>query len=237
MFCYIQGRKGGDSMPTKKDLVIALMATFCLTVSMFAIITVRSQTKPAYDPQLDINHDGVINILDIAAVAKAFGISGDPTKNVAVLNWQNPLDSPLDSSLDSYEVQYLGSFNCSWIPNVFEIHGQSGGYSKMTFYAEVRDMSYNGPFNFNITVSSMSWDVEENGSAHAWRWVKPFNLTMSFVEGFAAGWQQENAQIETEGPYFSAQIEAEATTPWLSPDRLIGLYWVTFDMYAYLRNS
>jgi hypothetical protein len=49
---------------------------------------------------------------------------------------------------------------------------------------------------------------------------------MSFVEGSGAEWQEENAQIET-----------EATKPWLSFDGWIGPYWVTFDMYAYLRND
>jgi hypothetical protein len=216
-------------MTTKKDLVIAVLVTFCLAATLFLVNTTRSLTAGLYDPSLDINHDGTINIIDITLVAKAYRTSGDPTKNVTVLNLQDPPDS--------YEVQYLGSFNCSWIPNAFEIHGQSGGYSKMTFYAEVRDMSYSGPFDFNITVSGISWDVEENGSAHAWRQARPFNLTMSFVEGSGAEWQEENVQIETEGPYFSAHIEMEATKPWLSFDGWIGLYWVTFDIYAYLRND
>jgi hypothetical protein len=73
-------------MVIKKDLVIAVLATFCVTATLFLIIPTRSSPNP-YDPWLDVNDDGTINILDIATIAKAFGTTGDPTKNVNVTNW------------------------------------------------------------------------------------------------------------------------------------------------------
>lgn len=40
-----------------------------------------------YDPWLDYNEDGNIDMKDIYAEILAFGTSGDPTKNVNVTNW------------------------------------------------------------------------------------------------------------------------------------------------------
>jgi hypothetical protein len=80
-------KRGGDIMVTKKDIVIAIIATFCLTASMFMVTTSRSQTGSEYDPWADYNADGVIDIFDIVPVALTFGTAGDSTKNVTITNW------------------------------------------------------------------------------------------------------------------------------------------------------
>ncbi len=72
-------------MITKKDLVIVVLATFCLSATVFTVIPTRSQNGK-YDPWLDINTDGTINIIDLANTARAFGSSGDPTRMVIVMN-------------------------------------------------------------------------------------------------------------------------------------------------------
>jgi len=73
---------------TKKDLIIAILLTFCLTATLFMILPTESSPAGEYDPWLDYNDDGVINIQDLFAMGKAFGTSGDPTKNVNVTNWE-----------------------------------------------------------------------------------------------------------------------------------------------------
>ena len=102
-------------MVTKKDLIIAVLATFCLTATLFMIIPTRSQE---YDPWLDTNDDGIIDIEEIYKAALAYGTMGDPTKNVNVTNW--PVASgvtvwwgvwtPLNSSVTSqaYEANGFG---------------------------------------------------------------------------------------------------------------------------------
>jgi len=72
-------------MTTKKDLIVVMLATFCLTLTLFGIIPTRS--AGTYDPWIDTNEDGRIDGKDIGAAAKAFGTLGDPTKNVNVTNW------------------------------------------------------------------------------------------------------------------------------------------------------
>jgi hypothetical protein len=66
-------------MVTKKDLVIVVLATFCLTTLLFTTIPSRSaDLKREYDPWVDLNGDGRIDILDIAKVASLYGTNGTP---------------------------------------------------------------------------------------------------------------------------------------------------------------
>jgi hypothetical protein len=75
-------------MTNKKDLIITMLATFCLTATLFMVASTKSQSPlGTYDPRMDVNHDGAINILDAILLADHFGTSGDPTLNVSVTNW------------------------------------------------------------------------------------------------------------------------------------------------------
>jgi hypothetical protein len=79
-------------MIDKKDLIIAVLATFCLIISAYIVIAARnngmlasgSVPTPTYDPILDVNHDGMVEGRDMVAVARAYMTSGDPTLNVTV---------------------------------------------------------------------------------------------------------------------------------------------------------
>ena len=52
-----------------------------------------------YDPWIDANHDGHINVLDLIKVANGLGSSGDPALNVTIANpslnvsWPNATDT------------------------------------------------------------------------------------------------------------------------------------------------
>jgi len=71
---------------TKKDLIIAVIATFFLTSTLFMILPTRSSSNTeAYDAWLDVNDDGNINILDISSLAIVFGASGNPINKTALL--------------------------------------------------------------------------------------------------------------------------------------------------------
>jgi len=78
-------------MVIKKDLVIAVLSTFCLTATLFMIMPTRSSSaERQYDPWGDYNDDGKISIGDIVSTISLFGTYGDPTKNVSVTNF--PVD-------------------------------------------------------------------------------------------------------------------------------------------------
>ena len=73
-------------MTTKKDMLMAILVTFCLTSTLFMIVPINSQTEtPEYDPWVDLNDDGTIDIFDIVKVAVAFGAEGTPINKTALL--------------------------------------------------------------------------------------------------------------------------------------------------------
>ncbi len=68
----------------RKDLIVAVLLTFCLTATLLMVATSRSQE---YDPWADLNGDGKIDILDVVGTTGKYATTGDPTKNVWVTNW------------------------------------------------------------------------------------------------------------------------------------------------------
>lgn len=67
---------------TKKSLVIVVLSALCLTTILAGP---TNSLVGYYDPWLDINDDGKIDMKDVAAVAKAFGSLGDPINKTALL--------------------------------------------------------------------------------------------------------------------------------------------------------
>jgi hypothetical protein len=87
--CLLE-EKGGDILVTKKDLLITFLAAFCLAAALFMIIPTRSSPGVGeYDAWVDVNDDGKISILDISAVARAYGTSGNATKAVVIAGYSN----------------------------------------------------------------------------------------------------------------------------------------------------
>jgi len=83
----------------RKDVVIAVLATFCLTSTLFMITTSKSQTGVGeYNPWADYNEDGVIDIFDIVPGAVSFGTEGDSTRSVNVTNWPSIINVGISPS-------------------------------------------------------------------------------------------------------------------------------------------
>jgi len=77
---------------TKRDLVVALFS-FCLTAILFMIVPIESGVG-YYDPWIDLNDDGKIDMRDVATVARAFGSLGDPiNKTELLLDLQNRVEA------------------------------------------------------------------------------------------------------------------------------------------------
>jgi len=73
-------------MKTRKDLVFAVLVTFCLTATLFMIRA--SWSGGEWDPWVDIKEDGTVDIYDAITLANAYGTSGDTTKNVSITDWR-----------------------------------------------------------------------------------------------------------------------------------------------------
>jgi hypothetical protein len=68
-------------------LVNFILASVLLASMLFSAMSVNTSSSVEYDPWLDINDDGKINMKDLYAEILAFGTEGDPTKNVTVTNF------------------------------------------------------------------------------------------------------------------------------------------------------
>jgi hypothetical protein len=80
-------------MKIRKNMIIAIMITFCFTATLLMVIPIRSQNN-SYDSWIDLNGDGRINMDEVVSTLDAFGTTGDPTRNVNVTNWP-PVPIPL----------------------------------------------------------------------------------------------------------------------------------------------
>jgi len=92
-------------MKIKKDLIIVVLATFCLTLTLFGVMPTRS--AGTYDPWLDMNDDGRIDGREIGFVEKFFGTLGEPINKTALLYNVNDTLTALLSRIDSLNVSLL----------------------------------------------------------------------------------------------------------------------------------
>jgi len=66
------------------------MIALFFTAALFIIIPTHSLSSAnSYDPLMDVNDDGLINIVDIGKVAAAYGTSGTPINKTALLLGEN----------------------------------------------------------------------------------------------------------------------------------------------------
>jgi len=78
----------------KKNLIFAILATFCLTAILFTAIPIRSTPGPGeYDPWIDTNDDGIINYEDLFNLASRYGTFGTAiNKTDLLLQLQSKID-------------------------------------------------------------------------------------------------------------------------------------------------
>ena len=101
----------------RKDLIIAVLLTFCLTATLFTIATTQSQE---YDPWTDLNEDGKIDILDVVGMTSIYGTTGDSTKSVNVANWPVTKQQTVfwaqttDAWSNDYNASGFGHMHLTW---------------------------------------------------------------------------------------------------------------------------
>jgi hypothetical protein len=81
-------------MKIKKQTILGILLTFCVTTMLFSIVPSRSSVGD-YDVWLDINDDGKIDFKDIAPVARAYGSSGTNVTKASIeydSGWVNITD-------------------------------------------------------------------------------------------------------------------------------------------------
>lgn len=118
-------------MVTKKDLIIAVLATFCLTATLFMISTTKSQTEQ-YDAWADLNGDGKIDILDVVGMTSIYATTGNPTKNVNVTNFPLDENGNLRINITENTKEWYRSMTVQ-AHDVNSIIDMTAGYRQITF--------------------------------------------------------------------------------------------------------
>jgi hypothetical protein len=187
----------------KRDLMIVVLATFCLTATLFMVTSTRSQTPSAslttsanYDAMADINHDGHVDILDAILLANVFGSSGDPTLNVTVINI--PPNQIVPRPYYIYSVPFAVSTNTYTIhpspiglgPGVYEtdILVHNPDYVNATIYKKIAVALPEGqtppkPIEIGqlILLSDYSFRID---SDEIWAYSMPYQQITNTTKGF-----------------------------------------------------
>jgi len=87
----------------KRYIIIALGIVSVLLVSLFVTNVLLAQSGGEYDPWIDTNNDGIIDINDVAAMGSIYGTLGTPiNKTKLLLELEARLDSLNASLLNDY---------------------------------------------------------------------------------------------------------------------------------------
>ena len=123
-------------MLSKRGLVIAALSALCLTMILAAP---TNSLVGYYDPWLDYDDNGDIDMKDVAASARAFGSFGDPTKNVNVTNW------PVGEQVCVWWDEYLTTSD-----SLTSIEYKSYGFCRM--HILVRSFDLSGDETIKLTI-------------------------------------------------------------------------------------
>ena len=157
-------------MVTKRVLMIAVLATFCLTATLFMIVPTKSQSSK-YDPWTDINGDGSIDMADISLAVDGFMSSGDATKPVNITGHA--------TQLIKEAVWATVNVSSTWISSLILVDG----YSK--FSVNVNYLGYNEPNeyklysvdNYTCGINFLADDIINFGSAL----VKTYDVSNRYI--------------------------------------------------------
>ncbi len=77
-------------MKASSDVIAAVFITFLVSATLFAVTPSRSGSL--FDPRYDVDHNGIVDMLDLFHVAQKYGTSGSPMIETAMLfnsGWLN----------------------------------------------------------------------------------------------------------------------------------------------------
>lgn len=151
-------------MKFRRDLIIAVLATFCLTSTLFMIAPIRSNPSSEssrYDPWADLNSDGVIDIFDAIDFANHFGSSGIPLNKSRwyYANWYDALVGfwKFDEGTGNLTVDSSGHDNDgAFVDDPTWVDGKYG-----------KALSFNGTNHVSVADSERSLEVQ-NSTFEAW---------------------------------------------------------------------
>jgi hypothetical protein len=226
-------------MKIRRNMILAIVITFCFTATLFMIIPIRSAKQ--YDPWLDYNDDGKINLVDLSYLASSYNTAGDPTKNVNVTNWPQPF-MWVNASLTglSYDLKdgqvNLTSNSFNQQQNCVNITCE--GHSRISILLAFVDADIGLNSNVTVSVSNLLWSDRQvipnplcnettAGSGGAIINISTYGGPIWVNTGIS----YKPYVTETKAPYctlvFNAELSANVPSNW----------WVAFNYCVYFRDE
>lgn len=155
----------GESMKGAQFGMATILALIVLTVA--STPWSGQQSSNAYDPWLDYNEDGVIDVTELHRIAEAYGSSGEPTKNVTV------------SSHASRYIRFGGASNITipalsnWLSEIV----LTDGYSKVSVLIRTSVGGGNVYWDLNACDNDgHTWLVDRPAAQISSNWAKTYDV-------------------------------------------------------------
>jgi hypothetical protein len=216
-------------MVTRKDLVIVVLATLCLILTLFTILPTHSSSSTAaleYDPWIDVNGDGKIDITDVAMTSGSFGTYGDSTRNVNVTNFPSQQPEPSWKVISVEELNISLTYgNIGTATNIYV-----GGYSRMFIHMKITNASFIGYHPTVIWLNQMIWTTSTYPYMFSSEMLSrnTLNLTITSVIECPMYYWFGAPEFKVKAPMFGVTFLCDS-------DLTSG--WITFQVDIYLRNE
>lgn len=204
----------------KKNLIIALLSTFCLTSTLFIVIPAKSSTKGSsnslpYDPWLDLNDDGIIDIYDITWLCAYYDISGTPINKTELLLNVNDTYTELLSKIHSLNASLVSlQEKTDNLEALFA--GQQSQIASLLEIVGALEANYSA---MNLTIPSNStYGVTTNSTSEMYSWsdmaAMSVSITLNRTSHMLIMWSAEATQSDwRQTIYVRAEVGASAAIP------------------------
>ena len=181
--------------------LLSLTLLFGLLTSIIVLGIQSSSSASQYDPWTDVNGDGVIDISDAALLGLGWGATGDPTRDVNVMNW------PM---CNATTVWFRAPFNSTWLTSPTY---HANGFGQMHILADVACL---GTANATIILYSNIWDASHTNRLAVTSLMLP-------IVGTGIRYYSTTIPVPNDEFYFLAY-----TTPVANNAQLYLSFWLTW---------
>jgi hypothetical protein len=210
-------------MKVKALTLLNIILATILATSLFLMSTGNmSNSKlangtPEYDPWKDINDDGMIEMMDYFELGQVYMTSGDPTKNVYVMN---PSYERATVWLDIPWSNHTATGSWTYTPAGY---GHTGGYSKLFIHLWVPDINPKPPgfMNTTVYVSGIAWNSSNEFASY--EHFEPNRCNVTIYSSSQLGY----ADVSTSYSSSVGEFEIKAET----------ILWMTFNVTSIMESG
>ena len=162
-----------------------IFASACVLLALTMLVRISSSAT--YDPWVDLDDNGAINIFDVVTLAGSYQTTGDPTKNVNVVNW--PVTNQqtvwymqtVDTTSAMYNASGFGHLHLIWV-----VTGLTGAESvTVKTWVRISSPTGGGSADF-VAQSSVITSASDKGALSAPVPAEAFYFALDIADGTTA---------------------------------------------------